>query len=754
MRVPRRAQAAVSALLLAAALVPAGQAAPWSDTFTVAEPRAGDSGLYSPGSIVVGDETVDSDGLGFAFELGNRTTVEDAYGVERDAWPFRSYATAEGEAIRLPISTWIHARAQAPLVREAHLPGIVAGGFSGEGGSETVFREETFGSRHEDPYGPECLFLTGVQGATLQEGARLPLADVCGQDLAELADEENATVEIRVAEVVTLENGGEAVRLVLQAEQELGSLEADLWYKEAIPYPVEINLVFKIGQTPSPPSPNTPSQPGPVQLSLLRELAPLLGGHADAEPSEGFTVNASIELERFHRGQGTVVPGGQGPGWPAYHEDLSLHEDTRWGPRDGGPSLAYPHDEAVEAILGDPTLVEFQDWWSDHPEARALVATYEEKVASGEHRSTWTFLLAAPDGSGWEVTSTRSEGAQAGEEPRLDLPPTASRNDAERVDLDPQNLDLASVPDRLPSLSSLVDVWGQRDPETHRDHDANRFRWVHQAVGPWSDEEPRLEVGWRDPDGGSSPTDPGWSVNESLLRLHPSDGAALELDRQQASMGDAWLGGAAGGSVGWPGMAFQGAGEPAAMDAPAVVGIATASTLLLIALVLAKLGVSVPLYSRLDREDLLDQPTRRAVYDVLGEEEGLPLETIADEAECSPSTARYHLNRLEEGGLVAAAGTQAGQRWFATGSLSPEEMQRRAALEVGHSRKVYDHLVDEPGASLSEVADAIGSSPPAVHQIVDRLVDAGIVEKRRDGREVALYPADGSLAVSAGEPDA
>lgn len=190
------------------------------------------------------------------------------------------------------------------------------------------------------------------------------------------------------------------------------------------------------------------------------------------------------------------------------------------------------------------------------------------------------------------------------------------------------------------------------------------------------------------------------------------------------------------------------------MDAPTVVGIATASTLLLIVLVLVKLGVSFPLYSRLDREDLLDQPTRRAVYEVLDETEGRSLDELAEAADCSPSTARYHLQRLEDGGLVASAGIQAGHRWFATGSLSPEQMERRAALEVGNSQEVYDQLVDDPGASLSEVADAIGSSPPAVHQIVERLEDVDLVEKHRDGRQVALYPADGSLAVSTGEADA
>jgi len=751
MRVPRFAAAAVL-LVLATALAPVVQAAPWSDTFTVAEPRAGDSGLYSPGAIVVDGEATGTAGMGFAFELDDRTTLEDAYGAQRDAWPFRSYVTTGEQALEIPIATWVHARAEAPLLRQVELPG----GYTGPG-SPSLVREEVFGSRHEDPHGPECLFLTGVQGATLQEGIQLPLADVCGQDLARLADRENASVSIEVAEVVTLESGGDAVRLVLAAEHDYGTLEADLWYKEDIPYPIEINLVVDVtAAAPEPPDQNTTTQPEPPGLPLLDELAPLLGGHTDTpSASDGFAVNASIELERFHRGQGPVVPGEPGTDWPDRHEDLSFLQDTRWGPTDGGPSFRYPHAEAVEALTSDPTLIEFQDWRDRHPDAAAVVAEYGEEVNDSERRSTWTFLLAAPDGSAWQATSTRTEEVRGGQGPSLEPPASPARNDAERVELANQTVDLDGVPDRLPSLSSLIDRWAHRDRPTADNRTANHFRWVHEPLGPWSTDARGLEVGWREPDDGQGPQPPSSSVNESLLQVHPDDGAAVTLDRTQAAFPSFSVGGPPGGSVAWPGMAFQGASaEPAALDAPTVVGIATASTLLLIVLVLVKLGVSFPLYSRLDREDLLDQPTRRAVYEVLDETEGRSLDELAEAADCSPSTARYHLQRLEDGGLVASAGIQAGHRWFATGSLSPEQMERRAALEVGNSQEVYDQLVDDPGASLSEVADAIGSSPPAVHQIVERLEEADLVEKHRDGRQVALYPADGSLAVSTGEADA
>lgn len=740
----------VGIVVLAAAMVPIASAAPWSSTFTVAEPRSGDSGLYTPGTIVVDGEPRETDGFGFAFELGNQTTRTDAYGTERNVTPFRSYLVADGEALELPITTWVHARAQAPLARELHLQGFFTGG-------DTVVRDVDFASRHKSPHGPECLFLTGLQGRTLQEGAQLGVRELCGQKLDSLADEEDASAQVRVAEVADLEGGGKAVRVVLTAEHPDGSLEADLWYKEEIPYPVEINLRGHASdvETEGDASANT-TELGRNGFPLLDQLGLLLGDQHRATQGNETSVQASIELERFHRGAGEAVPGGDGPSWPETNRAFDTVDETRWGPTDGDGTFDYPHQEAVQAILEDPTLIEFQAWWEENPEARALASSYDEQTTGQRRSATWSFLVVGDSERAWRLTSQVSEDASGVSAPLTEAPFAGARNDAEEVQVDPSTIDLESVPEELPSLASLVDEWAARDPETSADPEANLFRWTHEDVGPWPHEAPALEVGWRDT-GARDPTQPptgGWSFGESVLRVHPTDGALLDHQRIQASMEGAWLGSPAGDGVAWPGMDFRGAsGEPAALDAPVVTGIATIGTLLLIVLVVAKMGL-IPFYSRLSREDLLDHPTRRAVYDALHEDQGLKLREVADEAGCAPSTARYHLRRLKDEDLVAAADGGGGTRWFAVGSLSPDEMAVRAALDVGDSRTVFEALRENPGASLTEIAETVGSSPPATHKIVGRLVDAGLVEKERAGRKVALYPVEDAPNASPAKPDA
>lgn len=167
-------------------------------------------------------------------------------------------------------------------------------------------------------------------------------------------------------------------------------------------------------------------------------------------------------------------------------------------------------------------------------------------------------------------------------------------------------------------------------------------------------------------------------------------------------------------------------------------------------LLLVKIGLGVPMYSRLAKADLLDNDTRRRVYEVLQADPGLRLSEVARQAGCSTSTARYHLRRLQREDMVQAAGEPGMQRWFPAGDIGPEAMEREAVLAVGNSREVYRAIQAKPGASLGEIADAVGTSSPAAHKVVERLVDAGLVAKERDGRRVALRPVpvedDRSLA--------
>lgn len=741
-------QALIVTLLLTA---PVAGAFPWED-ITLAEPKAGDAGLYEPDYVEVDGErkTEGLDQASLAFELGPRTTIKDAYGVERPVSQFRMYAVAEGQAIQWPVTSWVHQRGQAPIATDFSM-GFGSGQASTQdGGGFLGFEMQSveYSHRGHQAWGPDCLLLTALQGQELSEGDEIPLQGICGQDVQEAAEEEDVEVTLEVVEIEALENGGSSARLLLIAQAPEGRLEVDIWYRDDIPYPIEIafRLIAEepLLETHDGDQTQTNTTGGPSLFQrLAAPLAVMAGAEEEAssdDEEDGLTLEAGIVLERFERGQGPVVPLGDGPSWPATRQGIEMAEVGPWGPADGGQTFTYPLSEAVSSIEQDPTLVEFQQWRQDHPEAQVVFARHSEYVEDTRRYQQWLLHMGAPDGTGWSLTSERTTEARAGGVPLTEVTAPVISNSAERFDEPPYEQLIPAVPDRLPTIASALEAWRETAPEAENGTEPNEFTWT---MGGGDLEEQQVTAGWRDPEEGEpeQPFVPSSGEATSHVTLSPSDGALERLDRRKTSSSWSWLGGPPGGDVQWASLAFQGSDDrPAGLDAPVVVSVASISVVALLALLLVKAGVGLPLYSRLSKDELLDNDTRRRVYEVLQEDPGLRLSEVARRAGCSTSTARYHLRRLKREDMVRAAGEPRMQRWFPAGDMGAQAMEREAVLDIGNSREVYRAIQAHPGASLGEIADAVGTSSPAAHKVVQRLVDAGLVVKERDGRRVALRP--------------
>lgn len=744
------------ALLVAMLLVaPLAGAFPWED-ITIPEPRAGDAGLYRPGYLEFDGERVTDglEGASLAFELGPRTAIHDAYGIQRPVSQFRAYAVADGQAIQWPVTSWVHERGQAPLATDFTMgtgtgQGASAGGY---GGFSFEMQTVEYSHRGHQAWGPDCLLLNVLQGRELSEGAELPLENICGTDIQEAAAEEDLTISLEVVEVQALENGGTSARLLLTAQAPEGRIEVDIWYRDDIPYPVEIafrmilegGIVARFESNGTQASTDDPSlfDKLALPLSAMAGADGHMGTHGDGD--ERLVMEAGIVLERFERGTGDVLPLGDGPSWPQTRQGVEMAPVDAWGPADGGQTFTFPLSQATEAIRQDPTLVEFQRWRQEHPDAQVVFARHSEYVEDTRRYQEWWLLMGAPDGTGWSLTSERTTEARAGGVPLTEVPAAVVTNSAQRSDQHPYEQLIAAVPDRIPTIASALEVWHQTAPEAENGTDPNEYTWSMAADdAPGASVDPRITAGWRDPDEGEpeQPWVPDWGTSTSHVTLSPTDGALQRLDRLRTSSSWSWLSGPPSDDVQWAAIAFQGSGDrPAGLDAPVVVSVASISVVALLALLLVKAGVGIPLYSRLTKGELLDNDTRRRVYEVLQEDPGLRLSEVARRAGCSTSTARYHLRRLQREDMVRAAGEPRMQRWFPSGDMGKRAMEREAVLAIGNSREVYRAIQANPGSSLGEVADAIGTSSPAAHKVVDRLIEAGLVAKERDGRRVALHP--------------
>lgn len=148
----------------------------------------------------------------------------------------------------------------------------------------------------------------------------------------------------------------------------------------------------------------------------------------------------------------------------------------------------------------------------------------------------------------------------------------------------------------------------------------------------------------------------------------------------------------------------------------------------------------VPLYSRLEPGQLLDNEKRQAVLSQLREEPGLHLRALARAVDMPLSTVAYHVRRLEEAGLIESRSDGLKRRFLpasADPSQGPADDVRARLLAV---------IQEDPGVTQAEAARRLGVSRQLVHHHLQRLVEEEeAVRQDRDteGRGSGLFPDEG-----------
>lgn len=145
----------------------------------------------------------------------------------------------------------------------------------------------------------------------------------------------------------------------------------------------------------------------------------------------------------------------------------------------------------------------------------------------------------------------------------------------------------------------------------------------------------------------------------------------------------------------------------------------------------------LPLYTRLVRARLLDQPTRERVFAFVKENPGSHYREIRRALDLPNGVLVHHLDVLVREGFVRAQRDGMYRRFYPAGSLVPP-----AAPVADTSERVLAFVRANPGATGSSVARALAASPSLVSYHVDRLEATGRLARAREGREVRLYPLD------------
>lgn len=149
-----------------------------------------------------------------------------------------------------------------------------------------------------------------------------------------------------------------------------------------------------------------------------------------------------------------------------------------------------------------------------------------------------------------------------------------------------------------------------------------------------------------------------------------------------------------------------------------------------------------------DRDGILEQSTRAAVYERVQESPGGTLADIADAVGVTKSTVRYHVRVLREAGLVDATEAAGALRV----APADADVELVASLNAPGTGAVLDAVAEQEPVSVTELAESTDRAPSTVSHHLSTLEERGLVERERVGESVVTTLAPTTRAALTPEP--
>ncbi len=422
-------------------------------------------------------------------------------------------------------------------------------------------------------------------------------------------------------------------------------------------------------------------------------------------------------------------------------------------PSDGVVSpFAYPLRDAVADVtatnpsdLGDldgsPVLPAFAAWLDAHPGARLAAARYHDAAST-----TWRLVYAVSSGEAFEVLAKLEDGqktVQSIGEVRVpsfsatEFPPSpiafaaaasvwraqsaiVNPNDPVSFALwgfDAWNADEYGNPACLRTPSDQVD-WRQGTWMRHRepfreavigDMHGDHCQWAGVSVETGRPAELRDEAGL------DSPTHAG--------------------DARAPQFGD---------------LSVAGRTPPSILTGATVAGTAVAGGSLFVAFATvylaptlkftgAKILLLVPGYTKLQKNQLLDNRVRDELLQAIQTDPGVAATDLGKKVDAGWGTVVYHLSVLEKNKMISSLVDGRHRRFFPVGTVDWSRRGQIAVLKNERTKSLYEMIAGEPGVIQEALAGRTGVSRPATIWHLRRLEDCGLVGRVREGRKVHYF---------------
>jgi len=147
----------------------------------------------------------------------------------------------------------------------------------------------------------------------------------------------------------------------------------------------------------------------------------------------------------------------------------------------------------------------------------------------------------------------------------------------------------------------------------------------------------------------------------------------------------------------------------------------------------------IPMYSRLQKDTLADEPTRQRLLTTIYTEPGSNFTLLKEKLGLHNGTLAHHLNILETNQMIASHRSGRQRLFFPFGSSNNNDI--RHSLITNPTQKNIIHIVKEnPGITQSMISQKLGMSRQKINYHVNSLSNNSILKVERQGRITRLYP--------------
>jgi len=132
----------------------------------------------------------------------------------------------------------------------------------------------------------------------------------------------------------------------------------------------------------------------------------------------------------------------------------------------------------------------------------------------------------------------------------------------------------------------------------------------------------------------------------------------------------------------------------------------------------------------------MELETRRKIYELIRKSPGIHFREIERRLNIAVGNLQYHLYYLEKKNLIRSEQDGEYTRYYPK-DCKLDEIDKKilSFLRRRTARRILIYLLTNPNANNKEIAQGIGLSPSTISWHLNKLVEAKIVERKKEGRE-------------------